>query len=91
MDDAGIAGAHNLAEMDGIEQKSRADLVKVGVIEDVGGLSSELYIHLFTDRCVLKQGCIPAPGTRAKYRTAWGFPGRIPSAGGSANNAPLNH
>jgi hypothetical protein len=70
-----VAGAHDLVETDGIEQKSRANLVKVGVIQNVGGLGAELFIHLFTDLCVLKQGCIPAAGTPAKNRTAWGrFP-----------------
>jgi hypothetical protein len=31
--------------MDGIEQESRADLVKVGVIQYIGGLNAELDIQ----------------------------------------------
>ncbi len=42
LDDAGVAGAYDLAEMDGIEERRCADLVKIGVIEDVGGFGAEL-------------------------------------------------
>jgi hypothetical protein len=61
--------------MDGIEQKSRADLVKVGVIQYIGGLSTELNIDSLIYIRVFEQGSIPSPGAWTKYRTAWGVPG----------------
>ena len=45
LDNAWVTRTHHLAEMDGIEQESRADLVKVGVIQYIGGLNAELHIH----------------------------------------------
>jgi hypothetical protein len=53
--------------MDGIEKRRCADLIKVSVIENVGGLSAELNIHLLTDFRVLEQGYVPAPGSGTKY------------------------
>ena len=55
--------------MDGIEQESRADLIKVGVIQYIRALRAKLDVHAFSNFRIFEERCVPAPRSGTKYRT----------------------
>ena len=74
--------------MDGIEQESRADLIKVGVIQYIRGLRAKLDVHRFS---YFEERCVPAPRpwdqvSNHEKRCL----GRMPPAGGSLNKDASN-
>ena len=55
LDNTCVARTHHLAKVYGIEYEVRADLVKIGVIQNIGALDAKLRVYAFTNPGVLEQ------------------------------------
>jgi len=75
LNDAGIAGREDLAEVDRIREEGSADLIEISVIEDIGGLGAELRVEAFADTSVLEERRVPAPSAWPEDGIARGVAG----------------